>query len=163
MYKRILAVIALFAMLLPTHAADADYQVIPLPQQIIMGKSKPFNLLPTTQVICASTDELMTKNAQFLCDYIKETTGLTLQVNNNAKVSSPVILLTIDPKIQGEEAYRLTVTPKRVTISGKTSAGVFYGIQTLRKSLPIVTEATSEPVMLPSVEIVDARASHIVG
>ena len=156
MYKRILTVIALFAMLLPTHAADADYQVIPLPQQIIMGKSKPFNLLPTTQVICASTDELMMKNAQFLCDYIKETTGLTLQVNNNAKVSSPAILLTIDPKIQGEEAYRLTVTPKRVTISGKTSAGVFYGIQTLRKSLPIVTEATSEPVMLPSVEIVDA-------
>ncbi len=156
MYKRILTVIALFAMLLPTHAADADYQVIPLPQQIIMGKSKPFNLLPTTQVICASTDELMMKNAQFLCDYIKETTGLTLQVNNNAKVSFPAILLTIDPKIQGEEAYRLTVTPKRVTISGKTSAGVFYGIQTLRKSLPIVTEATSEPVMLPSVEIVDA-------
>ena len=156
MYKRILTVIALFAMLLPTHAADADYQVIPLPQQIIMGKSKPFNLLPTTQVICASTDELMMKNAQFLCDYIKETTGLTLQVNNNAKVSSPAILLTIDPKIQGEEAYRLTVTPKRVTISGKTSAGVFYCIQTLRKSLPIVTEATSEPVMLPSVEIVDA-------
>ncbi len=85
------------------------------------------------------------KNAQFLCDYIKETTGLTLQVNNNAKVGSPAILLTIDPKIQGEEAYRLTVTLKRVTISGKTSAGVFYGIQTLRKSLPIVTE---EPLSL---------------
>lgn len=147
---------AMFATILQTYAAEADYNVIPLPQQITMVKGKSFSLMPTTQVICVSADEMMMRNAQFLCDYINETTGLALRVNNNTKPDGPAIVLTIDPKIQGDEAYRLTVTPKRVTISGKTSAGVFYGIQTLRKSLPIVNAQGAEPVMLPAVEITDS-------
>ena len=86
MHKRMLMIVALCASLLQVSAAEADYHVIPLPQQITMSKGKPFSLLPTTQIICTSSDELMQKNARFLCDYIKETTGLTLTVSNSAKV-----------------------------------------------------------------------------
>ena len=84
MHKRMLMIVALCASLLQVSAAEADYHVIPLPQQITMSKGKPFSLLPTTQIICTSSDELMQKNARFLCDYIKETTGLTLTVSNSA-------------------------------------------------------------------------------
>ena len=101
MHKRMLMIVALCASLLQVSAAEADYHVIPLPQQITMSKGKPFSLLPTTQIVCTSSDELMQKNARFLCDYIKETTGLTLTVNNSAKVKTPAIMLMLDPKMQG--------------------------------------------------------------
>ncbi len=147
---------ALCASLLQAGAADADYHVIPLPQQITISRSNPFTLLPTTQVICTSSDDLMQRNAHFLCDYIKETTGMALTVSINTKVKSPAIVLAIDPKIDGEEAYRITVNQRKVIISGRTSAGIFYGIQTLRKSLPIISAGSAEPVVLPAAEISDA-------
>lgn len=142
--------------LLQAGAAEADYNVIPQPQQVTLTKDKPFNLSPNAQIICPSTDELMLKNAQFLSDYIKETTGLLLTINKNPKPKVPSIFLVIDPKIQGDEAYKINVTPQKVVISGRTSAGVFYGIQTLRKSLPILRPTEHEPVLLPSVSIADA-------
>lgn len=155
MCKKTLLVMALCATLSQAYAADADYHVIPLPKQITMGKASPFALSASTPIVCNSTDESMRKNASFLADYVKETTGLALGIANTPKVKTPAIVLVLDPKIQGEEAYRLTVTPKRVTISGRTPAGVFYGIQTLRKSLPIISPDATEPVSLPSVEIAD--------
>ena len=142
--------------LLQAGAAEADYNVIPQPQQVTLTKDKPFNLSPNSQIICPSTDELMQKNAQFLSDYIKETTGLLLTINKNPKPKVPSIFLVIDPKIQGDEAYKINVMPQKVVISGRTSAGVFYGIQTLRKSLPILRPTEHEPVLLPSVSIADA-------
>ena len=40
-------------------------------------------------------------------------------------------------KLSEAEAYEINITPKQITINGADAAGVFYGIQTLRKSLPI--------------------------
>ena len=156
MYKKILLIVSFCMFLLQAGAAEADYNVIPQPQQVTLTKDKPFNLSPNAQIICPSTDELMLKNPQFLSDYIKETTGLLLTINKNPKPKVPSIFLVIDPKIQGDEAYKINVTPQKVVISGRTSAGVFYGIQTLRKSLPILRPTEHEPVLLPSVSIADA-------
>ena len=156
MYKKILLTVSFCMFLLQAGAAEANYNVIPQPQQVTLTKDKPFNLSPNAQIICPSTDELMLKNAQFLSDYIKETTGLLLTINKNPKPKVPSIFLVIDPKIQGDEAYKINVTPQKVVISGRTSAGVFYGIQTLRKSLPILRPTEHEPVLLPSVNIADA-------
>lgn len=155
MYKKIFLTLALCASLLQASAADADYNIIPLPQQITLSKSKPFLLQPSTQIICSSAEEAMQRNAGFMKEYIQETTGLTLNVINGGKVKSPSIILNLDPKIKGEEAYKLVVTPSKIVISGKTAAGVFYGIQTLRKSLPIITDNKDELISLPSVEITD--------
>ena len=106
MYKKILLIVSFCMFLLQAGAAEADYNVIPQPQQVTLTKDKPFNLSPNAQIICPSTDELMLKNAQFLSDYIKETTGLLLTINKNPKPKVPSIFLVIDPKIQGDEAYR---------------------------------------------------------
>ena len=156
MHKKIFMVMALCASLLQVGAAEADYHVIPLPKQITMSKGNPFHLLPTTQIICTLSDDLMQGNVRFLCDYIKETAGLSLSVGSSSKVKTPAIMLVIDPKMQGDEAYKLSVSPKKLVISGRTPAGIFYGIQTLRKSLPIIKAGSSEPIMLPAAEITDA-------
>ena len=46
------------------------------------------------------------------------------------------ITLGLDPAIGNREGYVLTVKADRVTLNGQTENGVFYGIQTLRKSIP---------------------------
>ena len=46
----------------------------------------------------------------------------------------------------------MKVTSDQVVISGPTEAGVFYGIQTLRKSIPV---AQGVDIALPAVEIND--------
>ena len=57
------------------------------------------------------------------------------------------------------EAYRLSVTPTGVTITGASPAGVFYGMQTLRQLLPPQIFATSRQSdvkwTIPCVEIED--------
>lgn len=58
-------------------------------------------------------------------------------------------------KISGKKAYCITVNKKGVKITGRTSSGVFYGIQTLRKALPIETSAVQSET-LPAVSIKDA-------
>lgn len=94
----------------------------------------------------------MQRNAEFLVEYIKETTGLEVCVSEKASKGAAVINLAIDEEI--EKGYSLRVKEKRITIAGHAASDVFWGIQTLRKSLPVLTEADS--VLLPPVEITDA-------
>ena len=47
----------------------------------------------------------------------------------------------------------MKVTGDGITITGPTEAGVFYGIQSLRKSLPV---AVGADIAMPAVEINDA-------
>ena len=55
--------------------------------------------------------------------------------------------------MQGEEAYRLTVTPQRVVIAAADDRGLFWGVQTLRQLLPPVHGAT---LSIPAMRIDDA-------
>src|SRR5262249_5089759 len=60
--------------------------------------------------------------------------GGSLQISNDA---SGAIVLKLDPSLPlSDEGYRLTCTSNGVTITGRTPAGVFYGVQTLRQLLP---------------------------
>ena len=146
--------LALSALTLGASAAVADYNVVPLPQTVTTGKGAAFKLTQTTPIVYTGTDEAMQQNAYFLADYVKQSTGLALTTTTVKDKKTPSIVLAINPKVTGEEAYRITVTTKQVTIEGSTAAGVFYGIQTLRKSLPILDAA--EDIELPAVTIADA-------
>lgn len=155
MIKKLVLATFLCASTLGTFAADADYNsVVPLPQSIVQQKGKPFSLTQTTPIVYAGTDAKMQKNAEFLSEFVEQLTGIKLPVTTTKDKKTPAIVLTIDPKVEGAEAYRLTVTEKQVTIAASTPAGVFYGIQTLRKSLPTVGE--TETIALPATIINDA-------
>lgn len=129
----------------------ADYNVVPLPNSVTMTGDELFELTPSTTVAYPEGNKDMERNAQFLARYVNDATGMTLSVvPGKAKKG---IRLVLDKKVSGEEAYTIMVDKKCVTIAGNTPKGVFYGVQTLRKSLPV---GTATVVRLPSVKISDS-------
>ena len=119
---------------------EVSYQVIPQPQQVELQQGTPFVLNAKTIIAYPIGNMALSEDAKFLSDYIKETMGLTIiPVTSKKSKMKNAILLALDPTIENEEGYSLTVDKDRITISGKTAAGVFYGVQTLRKSMPAVT------------------------
>ena len=130
---------------------EANYQIIPIPQEIVMGQDGAFTLANGTKVLYPEGNEKMQKNAQFLADYVKELTGNTLSVE--AGTEGKGIILQVTPNEAQPEGYQLTVSADKVVINGGSEAGVFYGIQTLRKSIPT---GQGINVSLPAVEINDA-------
>lgn len=146
--------ILLACAVLPCLAAPvmtADYNVVPLPNSVTMTGDKPFELTPSTTVAYPEGNKDMERNAQFLARYVNDATGMTLSVvPGKAKKG---IRLVLDKKVSSEEAYTIMVDKKGVTIAGSTPKGVFYGVQTLRKSLPV---GAATVVRLPSVKISDS-------
>lgn len=129
----------------------ADYNVVPLPNSVTMTGDEPFELTTSTTVAYPEGNKDMERNAQFLARYVNDATGMTLSVvPGKAKKG---IRLVLDKKVSGEEAYTIMVDKKGVTIVGSTPKGVFYGVQTLRKSLPV---GAATVVRLPSVKISDS-------
>lgn len=156
MTKKILLSLVLSLFVATGFATDASYDVIPLPQSIVMVKGKSFILNSNTTIFCSSKDDLMQKNACFLSCYIADLTGLKLKVSDiKPKKGNYIELLLNNKNIKGKEAYTININNKNIKISGFTSAGVFYGVQTLRKSLPICN-AINNPIVLPAAEIKDA-------
>ena len=152
--KHLLLAAALSFSMLSAHAADANYNVVPLPKSVVMVKGQPFNLTSATPIVYEGTNPEMKRNARFLSEYIQQSTGIKTTLLDKRDKKAAAIVLVINPKVQGDEAYRLTVNNKQVTIAASTPAGVFYGIQTLRKSLPVQTNGAD--ITLPAVDIADA-------
>lgn len=131
---------------------EANYQVIPMPLEIsLANQAAPFVLSDGTKIMYPEGNEKMQKNAEFLASYIKDLTGKTLSVQ--AGTDGKGIVLQLGDVSGNPEGYQLKVTADQVVIAGPTEAGVFYGIQTLRKSIPVVQ---GMDIALPAVEINDA-------
>jgi len=156
MKKNLKGLVGLFAAGLmlfscSSEVKEANYQIIPIPQEIVMGQDGAFTLANGTKVLYPEGNEKMQKNAQFLADYVKELTGNTLSVE--AGTEGKGIVLQVTPNEAQPEGYQLKVAADKVVINGGSEAGVFYGIQTLRKSIPA---GQGINVSLPAVEINDA-------
>ena len=118
--------------------AVADFNVVPLPQNISIGKSKKGFLLSEEFVITTNqSNGDMIRNAKFLVQYIFDITSkkVELSLNPTRKVKRIELLLNQDA-VMDDEAYRIVVAEKAIKIEGKTPQGIFYCIQTLRKALP---------------------------
>ena len=133
-----------------------DYRnVIPLSHEIVMVDGNSFVVEKDTRILYPEDNVLLERNAQFLAGYIEETTGRRLKVEpGQGGNDENVIMLGLDASIDNPEGYELTVLPDRVTIKGQAANGVFYGLQTLRKSVPAI--AYGSDIILPAAVIKDA-------
>ena len=130
---------------------NSDYEIIPKPLDVNCKGDASFLLKDGVAVIYSENNQKMQDNAEFLVDYVEKQTGVKLTSHAGMPVDG-AICLTLDLNDDNAEAYKLIVNDKRVCISGASEAGVFYGIQTLRKSLPVAQDIN---VNLSAVEIYD--------
>lgn len=131
---------------------EADYAVIPLPQEITKSEGEVFTLNSSTKIVYPKGSEVQKQTAEFLSEYIKLSTGINLKVTDEESADNAIILKA-DYKAEKPESYNLTVNGKQIIINGSDDAGTFYGVQTLRKSMP--ADATENTVAFPAVDIKD--------
>lgn len=163
--KLLTGALAAMAFLLPSTAAGqtADFNIIPRPQQVNVSNDAPFTLNAKTVISLGTNSQDMKRNANMLASYIEQATGIRPAVGKSK--NGTAIVLTIDKTIANAEGYKLDADAKHIRIAGASAAGVFYGIQTLRKSLPLVNGKASK-VSIPAVHITDAprfayRGTHL--
>ena len=164
--KLLTGAVAAMAFLLPSTAMGqtADFNIIPQPQQVVADASAPFTLNTNTVIYVQTNSQDMKRNANMLATYIQQATGIRPTIGKLVK-GSPAIILSIDKTISNAEGYRLNSDAKQIRIAGASAAGVFYGIQTLRKSLPLCNGKATQ-VSIPAVHITDAprfayRGTHL--
>ena len=129
----------------------ANYAVVPMPQSIVGQQGEPFVLNSSVQILAA--DGLL-QEAEFLQSYLQELTGLSLTISEKREKKVNYIELTLSPKVKDAEGYVMTVNQKGVSIVGGAAAGVFYGIQTLRKALVNSQQLTANSQQLLSPVII---------
>ncbi|MDU8886986.1 beta-N-acetylhexosaminidase [Yeosuana sp. MJ-SS3] len=124
-----------------------DYQVIPKPLKLEMHPGK-FLVDENTKIV---GNEILKNEGEFLASILSAATGTTI---NFSSEGSGNITLKLDNTIENEEGYTLNVVFNNIEISGKTTKGVFYGIQTLRQLIPLNIE--SAELTIPAVVIIDS-------
>lgn len=139
-------------------SVEANYQVVPLPQEVSPAREGSFHLSKNTTIAYPEGNDLLKRNAEFLAQYAGQVingTPKTQAIAPGEEAGKKSIVLSLDPGIENKEGYVLSVTPETVSIKGQTENGVFYGIQTLRKSMP-PAETKAGSILLPAVTIKDA-------
>ena len=129
----------------------ANYEVVPMPLEINTTQQASFLLKSGVTVYYPAGNEKMQRNAEFLVSYVKAQTGIELQVQAGEGGKGGIVL-QLGLANDNPEAYQLKVDASQVVISSPSEAGVFYGIQTLRKAVDV---AEGSNVELPAVEIKD--------
>ena len=148
-----------------------NYDIIPQPKEVTLTEGKTFVLQERTAIYY---EEGLQREAEFLSEYINDILGFALVIRHCERnevergnpldttrgllrsarndVSDAIVLCLAPADFDQAEAYEITVNSQQIVIKGADPAGVFYGVQTLRKSLPL---GAGEKVDLPCGTIFD--------
>ena len=143
------AMVMLFAALScsPRRAVEAEYNVVPLPDEIELDAGKTFHFSPKTCVVASDSAQLV--NAGLFADYVKTMTGFRPEITEDAPAEN-YIRLVADRQMPQAESYRINVNSDSVVVCGADPAGTFYGLQTLRKA---IRGSKGEDVLYPAAVI----------
>ncbi|MDR3712272.1 MAG: family 20 glycosylhydrolase [Puia sp.] len=153
-------------------ATAARYPLIPYPTELKASEGV-FRIDGRTKVV--SRDPAFRQEAEGLVEMIKKQKGVRVALTtegpagysprNSAGSADPsavgiakTILIDRDESILSPEGYKLSVTPKGIVLTASASAGVFYGVETIRQLMSSTAAEKSAPgtLLLPSVSITDA-------
>ncbi|MBR4136848.1 MAG: beta-N-acetylhexosaminidase, partial [Bacteroidales bacterium] len=156
--KKYIFIIAMLALMFsscqqPT-VDTIDYQIVPLPKEIKLSEEKPFVLNKRTVITYPRAHRELRNEATILADYIEDILGFRPEVKCTYNYMVNAINLKIEDKnFANDEAYQLIVNDKNIEIISSNTSGIFYGIQTLRKSLPVGID--EDKIVLPAVTVND--------
>ncbi|PGH50278.1 beta-N-acetylhexosaminidase [Streptomyces sp. Ru87] len=133
-----------------TAAADRDRgapavgldRVVPAPASVSPGGA-PYEIGPDTGIRVPDTREGR-RIGDRLAEVLRPSTGYELPVGTRPGRGGITLKLGAGPAELGDEGYRLRSSAAGVTISARTHAGLFHGVQTLRQLLPAAVERDSE-------------------
>ena len=132
---------------------DADFQIIPLPKEISLSGSAPFSLTENTVIFYAEKDSLR-REAEFLAEYLSDLMREKFVIKPMVQKSAAGVYLMVDTvACPRPESYQISVNSEKIVLRGGDAAGVFYGIQTLRKSMPAGEKA--DVVNFPAGKVAD--------
>jgi len=124
-----------------------------IPKPVIsqsLNTLKPFTLNEHTEVYIEN-DSLI-NSAEFLIAYLQKNYNLKLETTTQKPTKNSINLISATSFQDYKDTYNLKVVENEIVINGNTSAGVFYGVQSLIQILPI-TKVTNYKI--PAVAILD--------
>ena len=152
------------ALLVQAQDGDSKISVIPQPRQLSSTPER-FQIDRSTRITLAdprSTDDQFA--ARDFIDDLKQTAAVTVRPGGRGRGSIligrldlPVVKRALQtngvtvPENLNEEGYVLVVGKSGVVIGGSTSAGIFYGLQTLKQ----LVRGNGSDTYVPGVRIVD--------
>jgi hexosaminidase len=140
--------------------AAMPHALIPVPATIELASTGTFSVSGTTVIVVDPGNEEAARIGRLLAGLIGNTAETTPEVVAvGAERNGPHIRLKLDESVYGDEAYELVVTSESVTLTASATAGLFYGVQTIRQLLPPYVEygaAYELPLEIPAGRIVDA-------
>ena len=138
------------------HSSDRVIAIVPKPVHMDINRGA-FEVTRETKICVDSQTEFQ---GEMLNALLSPPMGFSLDVTESMPVRNS-IQLSVDTSLHDldEEGYQLTVTKNRILIEASTSAGIFYGIQTMRQLLPVAVYQSHEQAdirwNIPCVEIED--------
>lgn len=125
--------------------------IIPQPVQMQVMEGT-FELSANTAISYSEQDENAEVIAEMLNNLLIPVIGQKLKYDDDKK---SVIRFVQDSSIENPEGYRLNVDQKGITLSARSGAGYFYGVQTLRQLWESGGARPSNKIMIPWLEIND--------
>ncbi|HEY8225154.1 MAG TPA: glycoside hydrolase family 20 zincin-like fold domain-containing protein [Pyrinomonadaceae bacterium] len=161
----VFAAVALFLIVVHAQDQSSQLRLIPQPREVNLTGNR-FRFDRTTHLTLAdprSTDDQFA--ARDFVEDLKQTAGIALRIGSSrgrrpiliGKLDLPVIKSALQangvtpPANLHEEGYVLVAGDNGVVIGGSTSAGVFYGLQTLKQ----LVRGNADDAEIPGVRIVD--------
>jgi hypothetical protein len=158
--------ISMLACLAACHFANGEHNpLLPRPQQVQYGKGS-VSLHDVRIMLPDSPDDADQFAAEQLRSWIRQRTGLDAAIGAFGDAGNDALPIILDrkgttdeplgqpgeqPGQNSREAYDLTVSRQGVKIHARSSAGIFYGAETLRQ----LVEGEGASAVLPEVEIHD--------
>lgn len=140
-----------------TAQSRADYHIVPLPTSVDQDTTKAFTLQTGMTISYESSNKEAQSTAEFLCQWVKEATGISLQLTPDNKRAAIRLTLGLQGKgitVQGQEAYTIEIGKAGILVRANEPVGLFRAAQTIRKSLPVGTK--EKEVAFPFARIQDA-------
>ena len=115
----------------------------------------------STRIILTSDNEQLAETGQLIAQFLRQKTGLPLEISDDLNTRENIIHLGLDPELEhlSREGYTLFIDQLSVKLSSSSPEGIFRGFQTLRQLLPAEIESAdglpTNPVFLPAMEIID--------
>lgn len=132
-------------------AQQPAIQIIPQPVETIYGKGN-FTLTKASTIAYNKPEAKAV--ADMLTQKLNTPTGFALKAMVGTSASIQLHINEIQEDRIGKEGYVLEVTPKGITLTANTSAGLFYGMQTLVQLFPKEIEGKSVVIKTWSVPVV---------